>query len=422
MLLALGVAEFLFRGVLYCRYSPQPSVSDPLLPSCTVIVPAYNEGRMVHKTLRSLLQSDYPADKLQILAVDDGSVDDTWAWMETAAREAAGRVEILRLPVNSGKRRALYEGFVRAAGEVLVTVDSDSVVMRDTLRNLTSPFARDPQTGAVAGNVRVLNLGDGLIPRMLDVSFAFSFEFVRASQSVAGTVLCTPGALSAYRKSAVTSVLHLWMAQTFLGRPARIGEDRAMTNLILRNGHHVLLQSNALVHTNVPTRFRGLAKMFLRWARSNVRESLVTASFIFSRFRRTPAAAGRAHFLLCALNLLLAPVLLGVLLFCLALNPLSYLLPLAIAAAASGCVPALFFAWRRHSAAAGWGILYALFWVVALSWITPYAMATAANSSWLTRERTPAADTGRRRRGWGLPGLGLPRPGVAPRAAVKVNP
>jgi hyaluronan synthase len=130
----------------------------------------------------------------------------------------------------------------------------------------------DERVGAVAGNVRVENSNRGALPMMMDTAFVFSFEFIRAGQSVINTVMCTPGALSAYRGSVLLKVLNEWLGQTFMGRRANIGEDRALTNLILREGYLTRFQKNALVYTEVPMTYRNLYKMLLRWARSNVRE------------------------------------------------------------------------------------------------------------------------------------------------------
>ena len=386
-LLVVNLAAFVWRVVLFIKYRPVEGCEDAALPTCTVIVPAYNEGRMVLTTLESVLQSDYPADKLQIIAVDDGSKDDTWRWMEKAANESNGRIEAVRMPQNGGKRKALYEGFIRSKADVLVTIDSDSLVDPETIRCLVSPFVTDHNVGAVAGNVVVLNRQKELIPRMLEVSFAYSFEFLRASQSAVNTVFCTPGALSAYRRSVVMQVLDRWMKQTFFGRPAKIGEDRAMTNAILRSGYHVTFQSNAAVYTNVPIQYKALCKMFLRWARSNVRETLVMASFIFRKFRNTPATGARVNFILGAMRLVLPHLLLGGLVGCIAWQPMVFLPHVLFSACLSGCIPAAFYAWRRNfSAEALMAIPYSLLWVFGLSWIAPYALVTAANSDWLTRD------------------------------------
>src|SRR5690606_4516096 len=142
-----------------------------------------------------------------------------------------------------------YRGFHLGTGEIFVTVDSDSVVKPDTLRALVSPFVANKHCGAVAGNIRVLNHKKGILPKMLNVSFVLSFEFVRSAQSRLNSVLCTPGALAAYRRSAVFEVLPQWIAQTLMVQPSDIGEDRAMTNMSLKPGHHVLFQRNAYCYT-----------------------------------------------------------------------------------------------------------------------------------------------------------------------------
>ena len=142
-LLAFKLGFYLFNLMLYLRYKPVEAVSDELLPMCTVIVPAYNEGEQVWHTLASLAASDYPTEKLQLIAIDDGSRDDTWQWMLSAKEQLGDRLEICRQPRNMGKRQALYRGFHMGEGEVFVTVDSDSEVKPDTLRNMVSPFVRN---------------------------------------------------------------------------------------------------------------------------------------------------------------------------------------------------------------------------------------------------------------------------------------
>src|SRR5690606_17470198 len=81
MLLVFKLSFLLFLFIKYLQYKPIESVSDEELPSCTVIVPAYNEGKLVYETLVSLYESDFPKEKLQIISIDDGSKDDTWHWM-----------------------------------------------------------------------------------------------------------------------------------------------------------------------------------------------------------------------------------------------------------------------------------------------------------------------------------------------------
>jgi hyaluronan synthase len=381
-----NAAAFIWRVTLVTKYSPSEECTDEELLKCTVVVPAYNEGRQVLHTLRSILNSDYPMDKLQIIAVDDGSVDDTWLWMQMAEKESDGRIKTIRLEKNQGKRTALWAGFMTSTGDVLVTIDSDSIIEPQTLRRLVSPFSNRQNIGAVAGCVRVLNKKQGIIPRMLDVSFAYSFDFIRASQSMVNTVFCTPGALAAYRREPLMKVLDQWKNQKFLGRPATIGEDRAITNLILKQGYHVAFQSDAIVYTNVPVRYQGLCKMFMRWARSNVRETLVMSRFIFKKFRQTPASGARINFFLSLISLIMPQFLLVGMLFCIYWQPVVFLIQILMASSVVATIPAMFYAWRRRNSGAVWAFVYGSFWFFGLAWITPWSILTARNGKWLTRD------------------------------------
>ena len=386
--LLVAVFALVWRIYLAATYRDQEPCPDLDLPEITVVVPAYNEGAQVLATLRSLAASDYPREKMHLVAVDDGSKDDTWQWMRRAGEELGDLVELARLPSNRGKRHALHQGFQRARGTVWVTVDSDSEVLPHTLRHLVTPLARDPLCGAVAGNVRVLNRGEGLIPRMLEVSFVFSFDFIRASQSRINTVMTTPGALAAYRAGVVAPQLDAWLNQHFCGRPANIGEDRALTNLVLKSGYHAHFARKAEVLTKVPLSYRGLCRMFLRWARSNLRETIIMTGFIFRRFRRTPALGARVNLLIHLFRMTAGEWLkLGALGVILA-SPSVMAANLLLGAAIGGALPALIYILRHRNSNFLWAFPYTLFWMVALSWISLWALVTPHKNGWLTRGLT----------------------------------
>lgn len=376
---------FLYNLFLYFRYKSIPSVSDDLLPTCTVIVPAYNEGKLVWDTLISLADSDFPEQKLQILAIDDGSKDDTWYWMQQAKIKLGDRLAIYQQPENKGKRHALYRGFNLGNGEIFVTVDSDSVVKKDTLRNLVSPFVTNEKCGAVAGNVLVLNNKKAILPKMLNVSFVMSFEFMRSAESVLGSVLCTPGALAAYRNTAVFACLPEWIEQTFMGEPSDIGEDRAMTNMILKQGHHVLFQRNAYVLTNVPEDYTGLYKMFIRWGRSNVRENIMMANYVFKDFRKGSKFGTRLLFIDQSLKIIMAYPFIIFMIFFIVTHPLLFLGSTLLSILIVSSFSVLFYAKRHNVSESFWAYSYSILYTFGLFWITPYAIATAHKKGWLTR-------------------------------------
>jgi len=386
IMLAINAVAFLWRLSLVARYRPAPIATDEQLLTCTVIVPAYNEGKQVLRTLRSIARSDFPAEKLEIIAIDDGSQDDTWYWIQKAGRELGSTVKILKMPKNSGKRAALNEGFKIGTGQVFVTIDSDSLIEPQTLRRLMSPFYNNDRCGAVAGSVRVLNRHEGIIPRMLDVTFAYCFEFIRSSESQYNTVFCTPGALAAYKRDALMPIRSRWLKQTFFGRSANIGEDRALTNWIIRTGWHVKFQCDAVVYTNIPVRYDGLVKMLIRWARSNVREMIMMFPFIFTKFRKDSMLGARINFVLNWINLVIPNILLIGVVFCILWRPDIFIMQVMLGSILSACIPAAFYALRRQSSNALWGFAHNIFWVVALAWINLYALLTMHKDRWLTRE------------------------------------
>lgn len=386
---SFSFAELVWRAVLVFMYKPMPGCDDALLPDCTVVVPAFNEGKQVYVTLQSLAASDYPQDKLKLIAVDDGSVDDTWEWIRRAKEELGERVTTIKQPRNKGKRHALYAGFQRSTGEILVTVDSDSIVEADTLRNLVAPFVKDRKVGAVAGNLRVLNMDKGIIPRMLDVTFVYTCSFMRASQSMVKAVLCTPGALSAYRRSVVMNVVQEWLHQTFCGQAANIGEDRALTNLILREGHHVLFQQNALVRTEVPVTYTNLCKMYLRWARGDVRETIALTRFIFKPFRDGSMLGARINLISSWIAITNFQVFLAIALGLVMLHPVTFGVNAVFGVVMSSSLAAVMYAWRFGSFTSLWAFFYGFYSFTSLSWIGPYALLTPHKSGWLTRQLKP---------------------------------
>jgi len=387
--LSLVLAELAWRIILVIRYRPTPDCESAVLPRCTVVVPAFNEGVQVYKTLKCLAESDYPKEKLQLIAVDDGSQDDTWLWIKKAKQELGRSLTIIKMQQNKGKRHALYAGFQKSTGEILVTVDSDSMVEAKTLRHMVAPFVKESNVGAVAGNVRVLNREKGFLPRMLDVAFVYSFDFVRASQSVVNTVMCTPGALSAYRRDVVMKVLHEWLNQRYCGRPAAIGEDRAMTNLILREGCSVLFQQNAIVYTEIPVTYTKLCKMYLRWGRSNVRETIAMSRFAFKKFRQGSMLGARINLLSGWVSLVRAPLVMIIGGGILPLDVLAFGVSIISGTLIFQSLAAGMYAWKYNSYSALWSYVYGFYCFIALFWIKPYALVTSHKSGWLTRDIAP---------------------------------
>jgi hyaluronan synthase len=370
------------RTVLWARYQPYPPAAVPL-PRLTVIIPAYNEGAMMEKAIAAVAASDYPAHRMEIICIDDGSTDDTWFYIKQAQARYPRLLRPMRFAANRGKKEALYAGFTRGRGEVFVTIDSDSIINPDALRHLVAPLLHDRQIGAVAGNVKVYNRNQSLMGKMQGVRFV-NLDYLRASQSLYRAVVCTPGSLSAYRRTALMPHLTAWRRQTFLGAPCRHSEDRALTNFILRAGHYTYYQRTALVYTLVPETYQGVCRMYLRWERGNVRESLVQLGYLFTRYRKKYRLLPIVEFFLAQLEYPFTLLFFGLLLASAVVYPL-ILIKLLAALGVFSLLNLVYYLWLERDLEFVYGVIYGYYAFFLLQWIYPYACLTVRNRHWLTR-------------------------------------
>ncbi len=378
----MGTVMLGFRTFLWFRYRSYCPVEFHEAPGLTVIIPAYNEGAKIEKSVASVVSATYPKDRLEIIVVDDGSTDDTWEYIERAAARSPHLVAKVRFPKNRGKRAALAEGFRRARGEIVVTIDSDSAIEKGTLLSIVAPF-RNSRIGAVAGKVAVFNRNSGLIPRMLHVRFILSFDFLRSVQSTYGMVYCCPGALSAYRLSVIRDVLPAWVEQRFWGVECTYGEDRALTNFILQQGYDSVYQNSAVVRTMVPESYSKLCRMFLRWDRSFIREEIRLAGIVSSR-PLIPRLIAISDMIITNLRYPVGYLTLGFLVvFC--FDDPQTILRIMCSIGVVSMLNMLYYLRSERSWDFLFGILYSYFSFFTLFWVFPYALFTLRARSWMTR-------------------------------------
>ncbi|MEA4863667.1 MAG: glycosyltransferase [Victivallaceae bacterium] len=382
--IVMNMVYYLFIIVTSLFYRPVKPLADEELPEVTVIVPAYNEGYDVVRTIDSVVSGDYPREKLRIIAIDDGSADDTWQWICKAAEAYPDVVTTMKHPHNCGKRRALYNGFMAAKSEFLVSVDSDSTISANALRAIVTRFIKEPRVGGVAGYPRVSNLEEGILPRMLDVGFVFAFELIRSSQSVFHGVFCTPGALSGYRRSALLPVLDAWVDEKFFGVASGIGEDRALSTALLRDDHWVVFERNAVTMTKMPTAFKNVCKVFLRWGRGDLRETIKMYTFIFHHFS--------TQRMVLLFNMLMQTIWVISPFFWVSSSLMltfgnSWLLAAMFLFSVLfwASIPAALYALRSGIENAIWAYSYALFYALFMFWLMPYSLFSINNSQWGTR-------------------------------------
>jgi hyaluronan synthase len=383
---AIVLIQALYMGLqslLWQRYRHFKRPKGAVWPRVSVVIPAFNEGPMVERSIRSVAKSNYPHDRLEIIVVDDGSRDDTYFHMQRLRREFPAMVRLIRFSSNRGKRAALEAGFRDATGEVVITIDSDSEVELKTVAEMVTPFLADERVGGVAGRVAVLNR-DTTISCMLEVQYALAFDFGRAAQSAYRTVACCPGALSAFRRSIIVPHLDEWTHQTFLGRPVGHGEDQALTNIVLREGYDTVYQRTATIHTLAPTTYRQLSRMFLRWDRSYIVEGFSFARFMFTRYRTKNRVMPVITFVVSNLRLVLFFWGLIELPFMFAQDVRSHL-HAAVALTLGALFSAAYYLRIERSFRFAYGLLYAVYSVLLLQWILPWALITVRDERWGTR-------------------------------------
>ena len=356
-----------------------------LRPHAAVVVPAFNEEEAIHASIKALLELDYPADRLDVVVVNDGSTDGTAKEIERAKAESGGRVRAIHFEHNQGKRAAMARGIRATTAEIIAFVDSDSVLEPAALWRLVQRF-EDQRIGAVCGHAEVLNPRDSLLTRMQAVRYYVAFRVIKAAESVFGAVTCCSGCFAAYRRRAIAPHLSAFETQRFWGAPATVGDDRSLTNMVLRDWR-VVYEANAVSHTIVPATLRGFLRQQIRWKRSWTRESLIVTRFIW---RKHPAAALATY--AGVLLPLIAPIAATRALLWHPLHgsgaPLVYLAGIYALALMYG----LYYAARRGPTDVLWlwGVAFVFFYLAFLLWQTYYAVATANRTTWGTRPSTHA--------------------------------
>jgi len=279
---------------------------------------------------------------------------------------------------------SLYAGMKRATTDVIITLDSDTILTPHSIRHLVAPFILRETTGATAGCVKVYNRYQNLITRMLAVRYLLGFELTRAYQSQLRTVFCCPGAFTAYCRSVIQPHLESWLNQQFLGNQCTNGADHAMTNVVLKARQDVVYQSNAEVFTVVPHTYRALSKMYTRWARSNIRESWMYLKFATQRARHRGEWLAWTDSMLHALQI---PARIYLMFFSWGLMFISTSLVIRSIAAATlfSILYAGYFLRSERSTESIYGILYAWFALFTLPWIYPWALLTVRRNRWMTR-------------------------------------
>ncbi len=236
--------------------------------SVTVIVPLYNEGESIYHTLMSIAASDYPQERLQIMAVDDCSGDDSYQWALAAAAKNS-RISVIRNSHNMGKRLSIAAAVQRAQSEFIVSVDSDVMVEPDAIGKLLAAFTT-PDIAAVGGRVHVINCHVNWLTKMQTIKYFIGYEYLKNLENAFSSVMCLSGCLTAYRRHVLLELEPTLLNRSLFNIPIKYGEDRFLTRQIIKLGYKTKLIVDAHCFTKAPTTIGNYFSQQLRWRRSNI--------------------------------------------------------------------------------------------------------------------------------------------------------
>lgn len=373
-----AVSYLVTKLALAAAYRPARTPTPNL--SVAAVVPAYNEDPAVMRAcIRSLLGQTYPFGEIWI--VDDGS-EHRGAY-QSACELLAGLpgCHVIRLRRNLGKRKAQGMPFLRTRAEIIMTIDSDTILQPRCVEEALKPFT-SRRVQAVCCVARALNPHTNLLTRLVDLRYSNAFLFERAAYSVLDSMLCATGVATLYRAQLVKDNLNDYMTQRFLGLEVSYGDDRRLTNYALARGR-VVLQDTAIASTLAPTKFKHFIRQQLRWNKSFFRETLYAIRHLPKRRPVWWLACAELSLWLgfstaMLFTLLVRPLLTGQVV---GLYYVGYLMMMAYARSA------------RHAARGTFAFalapLYGLMHILVLTPVRMYALATLRDGSWGTRQSGP---------------------------------
>ena len=345
-------------------------------PTVSIVISVRNEEGAIARTVETCYQTDYPAQNREVLVVDDGSSDGT----PRVLRELSKKFPDLKtctLPP-SGKRAAMAQGVLKATGEIIIFVDSDTFLFPDALRHIVCGF-EDPTLGASAGYTEVENANTNALTGLQEVRYYVSYRLLKSSESLFNCVTCCPGCLSAYRRKYVLDVLEPWLHQKFLGVPATFGDDRSLTNFILRK-YRVIYNDLAVASTLVPVTWGHYMRQQVRWKKSWLRESWIAGRFMY---KKHPVAA--LSFYSASVFSLLSPFMAARVVYLAFRGDHAVFLFYMLGLILIGLLQSLYFLYKRPSPHWLLGMLWMASSLLLTGPQTYYAILTMRRNHWGTR-------------------------------------
>ncbi|MDB5188883.1 MAG: hypothetical protein JWM92_481 [Candidatus Nomurabacteria bacterium] len=256
------------KKMKYSHIEPVPDITNP--PKVAIIVPCWNEEKTVHGTINSLLALDYPTDRLEVIAVDDGSTDTTW--QELLEYKDNPRVHIFHKE-NGGKHTAVNFGIDQTDADIIGGLDADSFVAPDALKRMVALFQKNPEVMAVTPSLIVHN-PKNMLQYAQRVEYNMS-TYNKKMLSFLGAIHVTPGPFSLFRRTVFERIGKFQKAHNT--------EDQELAYRMQENHMKIEHCANALVYTSSPDTIKKLYVQRLRWIYGFIQNTADYKRLIFNR-------------------------------------------------------------------------------------------------------------------------------------------
>ncbi|MGG5796247.1 glycosyltransferase [Bacillus cereus] len=256
--IAIGLGIFRFLFLIYFAFKQKKKTKSSLFanssyqPFVSVVIAAYNEEKVIAKTIRSILDSNYR--EFEVIVVDDGSKDGTSKVIQETFYKHP-KVRLIQKE-NGGKSSAMNLGFQKSTGEIIVTLDADTIIAQDAISLMIRHF-EDQNVAAVSGNVKVGNRRN-LLTTWQHVEYITGFNLERRAFDELNCITVVPGAIGAWRKKNVVESGYL--------SEDTLAEDTDLTITFLREGHRIVYEERAYAYTESPEDVKSLIKQRYRWS------------------------------------------------------------------------------------------------------------------------------------------------------------
>lgn len=375
------VGSFLYKNYRTRLNEKQKEKIRNYFPSVSFVIPCKNEEKAIYRTIASCANAKYPKDKIEIVAINDGSTDNTLKEMKRAKKAFPQiKIKIADFKVNKGKREGMNYGFRNSTGEIIIQVDSDSQPAPNALKEIIIPFL-DKKVGATVGHTDPLNKDENLITKIQTAYYFMSFRTLKATESIFDMVFCCSGCFSAYRREYVMPIIDKWLNEKFMGKNIIFGDDRALTNWVIRQGYKTVYVAEAKATTVVPNTLRQFLKQQTRWKKGWLINSFKIAPEIIKKDK----FVAFTYFLPLILLTLITPI---IAFKAMILNPLIFgISPLFYIAGILLVSTMLYMQYNIYSKEkyGKYMLLWSILNMTILSYILIYAIYDLRNMKWGTR-------------------------------------